>query len=287
MALVSAPAFFATGSIDPTTSQPAVRSGVEAVALAGSSYLHAFALDPTLERLADADLIATGPRGSSGHRAAQSIVDVLDLSVQLRPVDAEDAQGLAQALVNSGADAAVLTQPIGNATAVKLLEQGLPLLPVTDWNQASGRLIFPYLQPAQLTAKDYAPYLIDDRSADDELPQLRTPVETLVTQLVLAGPGPTPYSRIGNQGPGASFAPEAPPLTELSVKRINMSLDQSEQINPILPQAAGLAPELPQPPDPVNPSPAVSAFNALVVAMLAWMLWLLVRPEPLRGSSEK
>lgn len=287
LALVSAPAFFAAGSIDPAIGQPPLRSGVEAVALAGSSYLHAFALDPKLERLADADRIATGPQGSSSHRAAQSIVVALGLSAQLTPVGAEDAQGLANALADSGADAAMLMQPIGNATALELLERGLPLLPVTGWNQASNRLIFPYFQPAQLTANDYAPYLSGDQFANDELPQLRTPVETLVTQLVLAGPGPTPYARIGNQGPGAGFAPEAPPLTDLSVKRINAALDQTEQINPILPQAAALAPELPQPPDPVNPSPAVSAFNALVLAMLVWMLWLVVRPDRLKRPSER
>lgn len=183
MALVSAPAF-APGSIDPAIGQPTPRSGVEAVALAGASYLHAFALDPKLERLADADLIATGPQGSSGHRAPQSIVVALGLSVHLRPLEAEDPQGLADALADSGADAAMLMQPIGNATALEMLERGLPLLPVTGWNQASNRLIFPYLQPAQLTAKDYAAYLAGDQFANDELPQLRTPVETLVTQLV-------------------------------------------------------------------------------------------------------
>ncbi len=287
LALVSAPAFFVPGSTDPAIGQPTPRSGVEAVALAGSSYLHAFALDPKLERLADADLIATGPQGSSDHRAAQAIVAGLGLSVQLKPVNAEDPRGLADALADSGADAAMLMQPMGNATVLELLARGQPLLPVKGWNRASNRLIFPYLQPAQLTAKGYAPYLGGNRFANDELPQLRTPLETLVTQLVLAGPGPTPYSRIGNQGPGAGFAPEAPPLTDLSVKRINAALDQTEQINPILPQAAALEPELPQPPEPVNPSASVSAFTALVLAMLAWMLWLLVRPERLKRPAEQ
>jgi len=287
LALVSAPGFFAPGSTDAAIGQPTLRSGVEAVGLAGSSFLHTFALDPKLERLADADLIATGPQGSSDHRAAQAIVVGLGLSAQIRPVEAEDPRGFADALADSGADAAMLMQPMGNATVLELLSRGLPLLPVTGWNRASNRLIFPYLQPARLIAKDYAPYLAGNRFADDELPQLRTPVETLVTQLVLAGPGPTPYSRIGNHGPGAGFSPEAPPLTDLSVKRINVALDQTEQLNPILPQAAALEPELPQPPEAVNPSAAVSVFTALVLAMLAWMLWLLVRPNPLKRPAEQ
>lgn len=278
LALVSAPAFFAPGSVDPATGQPPLRPAVEAVALAGASYLHAFALDPDLERLADADVIATGPVGSSGHRTAQSIVDALDLSAQLRPVAGEHAEALADALVESGADAAILMQPIGNWTALELLERGLPLLGVTGWNRESNRLRFPYLRPAQLTSGDYAPYLQSAELAGTGYSQLRQPVETLVTQLVLAGPAPPPHAGIGNQGPGASFIPQALPLTDLSVERINRALEQSEQINPILPQARALAPVLPHPPDPVNPSPMVSAFSALVLGMLVWIVWLLVRP---------
>jgi len=159
VALVSAPAFFAPGSIDPATGQPPLRSGVEAVALVGTSYLHAFALEPDVGSLADAAVIATGPEGSSGHRTAQSLVDALGLSAQLRPVNAEDAEGLADAMVASGADAAVLMQPIGNWTALALLEQGYPLLSVGDWNRQGNRLVFPYLQPAQLSPSEYAPYL--------------------------------------------------------------------------------------------------------------------------------
>jgi len=46
LALVSAPAFFAPGSVDPASGLPPVRSGIEAVALVGTSFLQAFALNP-------------------------------------------------------------------------------------------------------------------------------------------------------------------------------------------------------------------------------------------------
>lgn len=284
VALVSAPAFFAPGSIDPATGQPPLRSGVEAVALVGTSYLHAFALEPDLGSLAEAAVIATSAEGSSGHRTAQSLVDALGLSAMLRPVDAGDAEGLADAIVASGADAAVLMQPIGNWTALALLEQGYRLLSVTDWNRQGNRLIFPYLQPAQLSPSEYAPYLQTAQFTASDYPQLREPVETLVTQLVLAGPAPHPHAAVGDQGPGASFIPQAVPLTDLAVERINAALGQPEQINPILPQARALAPQLPHPPNPVNPSPAVSLLTALVVAMLIWMVWLLVRAPRAGGG---
>jgi glycine betaine/choline ABC-type transport system substrate-binding protein len=281
VALVSAPAFFSPGSIDPETGQPPLRSGVEAVALVGNSYLHAFALAPEVGSLRDAAFIATSAEGSSGHRAAQSLIDALGLDAELVPVVGDDAGALADALIESNADAAVLMQPIGNWTVLELLDRGYALLSIDDWNQGNNRLVFPYLQPAKLTAADYAPYLRGrDVTAAYQGRRLEWPVETLVTQLVLAGPAPPTQPAIGNRGPGASFMPQALPLTDASVERINAALAVRGQINPILPQAAALAPKLPGPPAPINPSPAVSLLSVAVIAMLVWMGWLLLRGAP-------
>lgn len=107
LALVSAPAFFSPGSINPATGAPPLRSGLEAVALVGTSYLHLFALDPEVTELADAEVIATG------HRTAPSIIDAFGLSARLAPVIGEDARGLARGILKSGADAAILVQPLG------------------------------------------------------------------------------------------------------------------------------------------------------------------------------
>lgn len=96
--------------------------------------------------------------------------------------------------------------------------------------------------------------------------------------MVIAGPAPVTDSALGDHGPGASFIPNALPLTDLSVERLNAALDQDEEIYPILPQARALAPRLPKPPDPLNPSPGASLLTFGVVAMLIWMAWLLLRP---------
>lgn len=286
LALVSAPAFFSPGGVNPDTGQPSPRPGIEAVALVGTSYLHAFALDSEISRLEEAKFIATGPEGSSGYRAAQSIIDGLGLSAELLPVEGDTPDALADAMVESGADAAILMQPIGNSSALALLERGLPLLAIDDWSKGNNRIVFPYLQPAQLTPADYAPFF--SGSADDArlMSGFRAPVETLVTQLLIAGPGATGIAGVSNQGPGATFIPKALPLTDLSVKAINTALDPSEEIYPILPQAQALAPQLPHPPDPLNPSPGASLLTALVTLMLIWMVWLTVRPEP-KGSPPK
>ncbi|MCF8016614.1 MAG: hypothetical protein K9L65_13150 [Chromatiaceae bacterium] len=278
LALVSAPAFFAPGSVDPTTGQPPRRSGLEAVGLVGTSYLQAFALDPEIKRLEDAAFIATGPEGSSGYRAAQSVVDGLQLTATLVPVEGDTAEALAEAMIQSRADAVLLMQPIGNSTALALIERGLALIAIDNWNQGNNRIVFPYLQPARLNPAAYAPFMASTTATKTLLAKLGQPIDTLVTQLVIAGPAPVTDSALGDHGPGASFIPNALPLTDLSVERLNAALDQDEEIYPILPQARALAPRLPKPPDPLNPSPGASLLTFGVVAMLIWMVWLLLRP---------
>ncbi|MFO8152952.1 glycine betaine ABC transporter substrate-binding protein [Thioalkalivibrio sp.] len=278
IALVSAPAFFAPGSVDPTTGRPPLRPGVEAVALVGTSFLQAFALKPGIERLEDAAVIATGARGSSGFRAAQSIRDGLQLGATLRPVEGDTPGMLADALVKSGADVAVLMQPIGNSTALELLKRGLPLLEVENWIQRNNRIVFPYLQPAQIAPSDYERFLPAGQGNGTRMAGFNRPVETLATQLVLAGPASPDDLGLSTQGPGASFVPRALPLTDQVVERINAATGTTEDIYPVLPQARALAPRLPQPPEPLNPSPLASLLSVMALAMLVWIIWLMLRP---------
>jgi len=270
---VSAPAFFSPGSVDPATGQPPLRSGLEAVALVGTSMLQAFALTPGLERLEQAEVIATGPEGSSSHSAAQSIIHGLGLRPTVKPVDGDTPAGLADSLIESGADIAMLMQPVGNSTALILLQRGLSLVEVSNWNQGNNRIVFPYLQPGRLLPADYEQFFNEDQA-----PGLSEPVETLVTQLLLAGPAPSLENALGSQGPGASFIPRALPLTDRAVERINSAIANEEEIYPVVPQARALGPRLPHPPEPLNPSPAASLLSLSAIAMLIWIGWLLYRP---------
>ena len=278
LALVSAPAFFAPGSVDPATGQPPLRPGVEAVALVGTSFLQAFALKPGVNRFEDASLIATGPEGSSGFRVAQSIIDGLQLAATLLPVEGDTPIALADALLDSEADVAILMQPVGNSTALALLQRGLTLVELDNWVQRNNRIVFPYLQPARLAPSDYERFLPAGQGDGTRMPGFSQPVETLSTQLVLAGPAPPDVVRLSTQGPGASFVPRALPLTDQAVERINVATGRTEDIFPVLPQARALAPRLPPPAEPLNPSPAASALSVLAAALLIWVVWLMLRP---------
>ncbi|HKK22097.1 MAG TPA: glycine betaine ABC transporter substrate-binding protein, partial [Pseudohaliea sp.] len=278
LALVSAPAFFAPGSIDPATGLPPLRPGLEAVALVGTGFLHAFGLDPSITRIADARSIATGPAGSSGFRAAQTLIDGLQLDAELIPVQGDTPAALAAALLNSGADLALLMQPVGNSTALTLLQRGVPLLPVENWVERNNRIVFPYLQPAQLSAEHYGRFVAGDNGTKRQLAGLPKPINTLATQLVLAGPATVGEMRLSTQGPGSSFVPRALPLTDQAVERINAATGKVEDIYPVLPQAPALAPRLPQPPASLSASPTASLLAMLAVLLLGWLTFLLLRP---------
>ena len=102
------------------------------------------------------------------------------------------------------------------------------------------------------------------------------PINTLVTQLVLAGPAAPDEVRLASQGPGASFIPRALPLTDQVVERINGATAKPEAIYPVLPQARALAPRLPKPAAALNPSPAASFLSVLAIALLVWIAFLIL-----------
>ena len=284
LALVSAPAFFSPGSVDPATGQPSLREGFEAVALVGTSFLHAFALNPDVAELSDVTSIATGPVGSSGYRAAESVINGLALNAEITPIKEDSPTALADAMIESGADIAMLMQPIGNSTAQLLLQRGLSLMEVDNWVQRNNRIVFPYLQPARLSPSDYTRFIADQDNGES-MRGFTQPVNTLATQLLLAGPAGPDDARLASQGPGASFVPRALPLTDQAVERINSAIAPSEAIYPVLPQAPFLAPRLPQPPQSLNPSPAASLLSVLAIGLLVWFAFLVFM-KPRKGESE-
>jgi osmoprotectant transport system permease protein len=262
LALVGASAFF---DIGPEDGEVTLRPGFEAVGRVGTSYVHALALEPELQRLQDAKVIATGPQGSGSYHAARTLIDGMELDAELLPFDAVDARQLAEVIAGSQADAAVLAEPVGNAAVVTLIASGARLLPVTGWIEGNNLIRYPYLRPARFGPGAY--------------PGVEAPVETLTAQLVLAGPAETEERAVGDQGPGASFIPRALPLSPDTVRALSEALPGVEGIDPVLPRAAALSPQLPSPPAAINPAMDVSLLTVAVLVMLTWMGWLLFRPE--------
>lgn len=230
----------------------------EAVGVVGQSFLHLIALDESVRSLGDVTSIATGPEGSASHRAGMILTAGLDgVGIEVTPVDEE-------ALAGSGADAALLLAPLESADVKSLLETGR-LIPITGWEEGNNLVRFPHLRQARIPGGSY-----DGQNGG---------VDTLSSQLVLAGPVVASTDTVGPQGPGASAPTPVAALAGETVEAIVQALGSEIDFDPAIPQAAALAPTLPAPPAAVNPAPAISALSMAVFALLAWLIWLYARPE--------
>ena len=245
--------FFAVETADLRPDGTLDMRPVEAYGAVGQAYVHLVGLHDT-QRLADVTTLATGPEGSASHRAAQIIATARgDLS--LSPADT---------IPSEGADAALVLAPLGSPVVQNLLRQGR-LIGLDGWGEGNNLVRFPQLREARIPAGTYDG-------------QLRA-VETLFSQLILAGPVETDTDAVGPQGPGASLPTDVAALTGQTVLALNVALGSSVSLDPAIRAAPALAPKLPSPPAAVNPSPAISLLTGIVLIMLAWVVWLYVRPE--------
>ncbi|MEL6601012.1 MAG: glycine betaine ABC transporter substrate-binding protein [Pseudomonadota bacterium] len=225
----------------------------EAFGVAGQAYVHLIGRGD-IRRFADVATLATGPEGSASHRAAQIIAAAVD---GLSLVSTED-------LSSADADAALVLAPIGSSVVQGLLEGGR-LLPVDGWDSGNNLVRFPQLRQARIPARSYAGQIFA--------------VETLSSQLVLAGPVVVDTDAVGPQGPGASIPTEVSALSDGTVIALNNALGQGTGLDPAIRAAPALTPLLPSPPAAVNPSSAISLMTALVLVMFGWLIWLYARPE--------
>ena len=256
LALAPAAGFFA---VDRGGGVPTLRPGLEAVGMVDEAALQVIAAANGPQAISGMRRLATGPEGSVSHLIGRMLKDGLALPVTLVPAGDGSRDALAAALRNGQADAALALSAGDDTLAAEIGGSGARILALEGWARGTNLLRYPFLR------------------------QLRLPggVETLSTQLVLAGPGPAAAGSdaVGDQGPGAVFTAKAQPLAAATVIALRDALGSRVGVDPILPQAAALAPTLAPPPAAISPAPDVSVIDALIVAMLIWLMWLYVRPE--------
>jgi len=233
----------------------------QAVGVVGQSYLQVVSLKPEMRRFADIATLATGPEGSTSYDAGRMLAAGLD-GLALTALPAED---FATAARGSGADAALILAPLDNPEVAALIDGGGRLLSISGWEAGNNLVRFPYLREARIPAGTYA----DQPAA----------VETLSSQLVLAGPVVENVDVVGPQGPGASAPTPVAELPDETVVTLGAALGTSLGFDPAIPRAAVLSPRLPAAPAPVNPSYAVSAMTIAVFVLFGWLIWLYARPE--------
>lgn len=262
LALVGAESFF-----DLSGPTPSRLDQYEGLAVIGTNAVHLVAstADDSAGTIQDATALLTGPEGSGSYLIATILKDALGLSADITPSDAAAPGDILAGL--SGAQVAVIAAPPGeNRLEAAFEEGGLKLLPVTGWEDGGNLVKYPFLRRTRVPGGTYALQF--------------TAVETLSSQVVLAGPAPgSADAAIGEQGPGATAAPSLKPVPDSTVVALAEGVSGGELIDPVLPVAAAFAPKLPEPPAAMNPSPDVSLLNLGLTAMFVWLGWLFVRRE--------
>ncbi len=263
MALVGAESFF-----DISKPSPVRDERFESVAAVGTNLIHLVSKtgDGGVSSLAAADEIAVGPEGSSSYELGMILKDGLDLKATLVPTESNSLDELMGALDGS-ANIVLLSVPAGTRGLIEQFDAGgLTLLPLKGWNTGPNLVKFPFLRSVRIPANTYALQLL--------------PIDTLSSQVVLAGPAlTTSGDAVGEQGPGATAAASLKPIPDSTMNAMAESMDGGMLVDPVLKTAAAFSPTLPEPPAPMNPSADVSILNLLITFVLIWLFWLYTRPE--------
>jgi hypothetical protein len=259
MALVGADGFF-----DISTPAPTRSTEIEAVAAVGEAFVHVLAPRGG-GPIGELATLAVGPAGSSSARVGAALASGLGLDAELVTLEDGSVAALAEAVASGAADGAVVLAPAGSEALDAAFAAGeLSVLPVAGWKEGANLVRFPYLREARLPAGTY--------------PGQFDAIDTLRLQLVLAGPAPRRDDVIGDQGP-SSIATTELAISDTAVLALNGAIPDAPRVDPALPTAAALAPELPSPPAAMNPAPDISVLSVALVAFLIWLGWLYIRPE--------
>ncbi|WP_299848436.1 glycine betaine ABC transporter substrate-binding protein [uncultured Roseovarius sp.] len=263
LAMVGAESFF-----DISGPAPRRLNQFESVAAVGANVLHLIAKTETeaAQSLQDASALVVGTEGSSTYQLGLILKDALGLSADLIAIEASSATDLIAA-IDDGSKVALVAAPLGiDAIEDAFDGAGLRLLPINGWTDGGNLVKYPFLRQTRIPGGTYGLQF--------------TAIETLSSQVVLAGPAPVAVaSTIGEQGPGATAAPSLKPVPSSTVKALAGGITNGEIVDPVLPIAVAFAPELPEPPAAMNPSADVSVLNILIVMMFVWIFWLYTRRE--------
>jgi hypothetical protein len=227
----------------------------EAVGLVGQTFAHVISLGEATD-VAGGLRLATGPVGSASHRTGAILSAGIE-GIELVPV--EDG-----ALTSAEADAALVIAPLGAPAVVDLAASGR-LLSLAGWNTGNNLVRYPQLREARIPAGTYP-------GQDD-------PVDTLASQLVLAGPSVDDVDAVGPQGPGATQPTQLAQLAASTVRAIDAALASPTGLDPSIPRAAALTPALPAAAASISPSPDIALLTVGVMLLFGWLVWLYVRPE--------
>ena len=153
------------------------------------------------------------------------------------------------------------------AVVQAMQENDLRLLGLPEWQEGNNLVRFPFLRISRIPARTY--------------PGQDAPVDTISTQVVLAGPARA-ANPIGSAGPGSAAIGELQPLADKNITALNEALASPEQLDPALPSPDVLRPQAKPKPAAINPSTSYSLVNLIVILVSIFLAYLYFRDPPKR-----
>lgn len=248
-------------------------SEAEALGVVGYRMAHVVVADDGPASLADVKKLGVGEAGSASDRVARMVLSGLGKDgVTLVPGVSGDLEARFQVMSKELVDAIFVMAPVGDKTVLNLMQSGTyRLLPIEGWNDGNAPLRFSFLRNAKIAAGSYA--------------NQTAAVETLSTQMVLAGPRGE-REEIGAQGPGTTGTSATQPIPAETVRGLSKALGSAELVDPAAPAATALRPELEEGPQPLVADLTASVINLLASFFLIWMVYLLVARAPHHPSAK-
>ncbi|MBT8495163.1 MAG: hypothetical protein KJO07_19105, partial [Deltaproteobacteria bacterium] len=232
------------------------RDDVEAIAVASQRLVHVLHRQGEEPRLTGR--IGVGPRGSGAAKVGSEIVTTLGGS----PAAYDETANLIAMIAAGELDAAIVLATPGEARISEALERGtVALSGVTD-PSLRGRL--PHLRPARIPPASYAGQ--------------EHPVETLHSQVIIAGPAPRSRTAMAG-GPNAHLLGTAHPLTLEEARSLVSASDAKQLPDAMLPSIwSRVSARARKPSKKVHPA-LETGLNLAVFAFLGWLVILTFRRD--------
>ena len=269
LAILGAERFFARDGARP----PIRESRVEALAVLGTRMIHLVRRSPPSDgRSSLSGRVGVPPAGSGGALVAGALLTLSGSRVAMRGTP----DLLLDALAQNRLDAVLLLAEAGDArVAERMGKHKLALLPmvweklvsgqVTGWLSPEKAVQLPYLRPARIPAGTYP-------GQDGE-------VETLGSQVVLAGPARGAMTPAGGGGPAAALPTRGKHLDRKLVEALARATGVPEAPDPVLPSAWSVRPVTGAEQQDQGSGLEVldTSLNLAAISFVAWLFFLLRR----------
>ncbi len=262
LGILSAEAFFTlTDEFLPLSNE-----SIEAVGVISNRMAHIVTLqDSNINTIMDIKKVGVGAENGASARSAEMIFTSLGLLNKIKLIYNDNLSVQQQALIDNKLDALFLMVPTGHEKLVVMMNQGIfKLLSLTDWKSGNNLIRFPFFRLARIPINTYE--------------QQSILIETVSTQMVLAGPTPID-TIIGDRGPATVISANVHPLSDSLVLQLNKELTTGEKLDPAIPSADILNKQMKPLSSPLNPSKIESIFNFLIILAIVFFFFLFIRKD--------